>query len=96
MRLPSSSAWNVYTEHRRAMLREETLKARPSKPGSHATAIVGVNAELGWWEMFAKKWMSLEDMHLVISISIWLRTSLGCLSHHRAAPATHSLIHQST
>ena len=48
------------------MLREETLKARPSRPGSHVIAIVGANAGLGRWEMFARKCMRLEDTHLVI------------------------------
>ena len=66
MRLPSSSALNMYFEHPPAMLREGTLKARPSKPGSHVIAIVGANAELGRWEMFARKCMRLEDTHLVI------------------------------
>lgn len=58
MRLPSSSASSVYIEHRKAMVREETLKARPSKPGSHVTAIVGANAKLRWWEVFARKYES--------------------------------------
>lgn len=78
------------------MLREETLKARARKPVSHLTAIVGVNAELGRWEMFARRYMSLEDMYLVTWIRIWLRTSLGCLSHHRTAPAAHSLVYHSS
>ncbi len=48
------------------MLRQETLKARPSKPGSHVTAIVGVDTELGQEEWSARKWISLEEKHLVI------------------------------
>ena len=43
----SIPASDLYIEHREAMLREETLKARPSKPRSHLTPVVGVNAELG-------------------------------------------------
>ena len=48
------------------MLREETLKARRRKPRSHVTAMEGVNAELGRWGAFARKFMSLEDVHIVI------------------------------
>ena len=40
------------------MVREETLKARPSKPGSHVTAIVGANAKLRQWEVFARNYES--------------------------------------
>ena len=47
------------------MLREETLKARPRKPGSHVTAIVDANAELGQWELSARQCMSLEATHFV-------------------------------
>ena len=60
----SISTSDVYIEYRQAMLREGTPKARPTKPSSHLTALMGVNDELGRGKR-PREDISLEDMHVV-------------------------------